>query len=158
MSAKVPMTPEGHKKMKDRLKHLKSVERPKNIHAIEVARAHGDISENAEFEAAKEEQAHLNREIRELEDKLARAQIIDPTKLDHAQIAFGATVKLLDMETEIEVTYQIVGSDESDIQKGKISIESPIARALIGKTIGDAVMVRAPKGTKEYEILIVTYQ
>jgi len=152
------MTPEGHKKLHERLKHLKAVERPKIIHAIEVARGHGDLSENAEYDAAKEAQAHLTREIREVEDKLARAQVIDPAKMNHEKIAFGATVTLEETESGTKVTYQIVGAYESDVKSGKISIESPIAKALIGKERGDATQVHTPKGLKEYEIITVEYK
>ena len=158
MTQKVPMTPEGHKKLQERLKYLRSDARPKNIAAIETARGHGDLSENADYSAAKEAQSHIAREMREIEDKLARAQIIDPASLDHDKVAFGATVKLLEIEADAEMTYQIVGVDESNIQSGKISIEAPIARAMIGKAIGDAIQVKTPKGLKEYEILSIKYQ
>lgn len=152
------MTPEGHRKLQKRLKHLKSVERPKIIQAIETARGHGDLSENADYDAAKEAQAHLSREIGEIEDRLARAQIIDPAKLNHTKVAFGATVTLEDAENGVTLVYQIVGTHESDIKQGKISVESPIARALIGKEKGDTAIVQTPKGSKELEVLTVEYK
>ena len=158
MTSKIPMTPGGHKKLKERLKHLKSVERPKNIAAIETARGHGDLSENADYSAAKEHQAHIAREMREIEDKLARAQVIDPATVNHDKVAFGATVTLLDMDSDAKITYQIVGVDESDIQSGKISIEAPIARALIGKAEGEGIQLKTPKGIKEYEIVSIKFQ
>lgn len=152
------MTPEGKKKMEERLKHLKSVERPRNVKAIEVARGHGDLSENAEYHAAKEEQAHLAREMREIEDKLARAEVIDPSKLNHQKITFGATVVLESTHSGEKKAYQIVGPDESDVKVGKISIASPIAKALIGKESGDVVTVQTPNGQKEFEILAIAYK
>ena len=152
------MTPEGKKKLEGRLKILKSVERPQNVRDIETARAHGDLSENADYSAAKEKQAHLAMEMREIEDKLARAEVIDPSKLNHDKIAFGATVTLIDVTINEKVTYQLVGPDESDIKTGKISIVSPIARALIGKAEGDVVLVKTPKGEKEYEIVTIKFQ
>ena len=158
MTQKIPMTPEGHGNLKKKLEHLKRVERPKTIQAIEVARGHGDLSENAEYDAAKEAQAQLMREIQITEDKLARAQIIDPKKINHDKIAFGATLTLLDTKTDQKIVYQIVGVDESDIQKGKISIESPIARFLVGKGERDVAEVKTPKGIKEYEILKIEYK
>ncbi|MBI4124555.1 MAG: transcription elongation factor GreA [Deltaproteobacteria bacterium] len=154
---KIPMTPEGKKKMEARLKHLKAVERPKIIMAIEEARGHGDLSENAEYHAAKEAQAHLSRELREIEDKLARAQVIDPSQFNHSKVTFGASVTLEDAETGEEKTYQIVGPDESDVKAGKISVVSPIAKALIGKEKGDVVTVSTPKGPKELAILSVRF-
>ncbi|OGQ05985.1 MAG: transcription elongation factor GreA [Deltaproteobacteria bacterium RIFCSPLOWO2_12_FULL_44_12] len=155
---KAPMTPEGHKKLQEKLKHLKAVERPKVIHAIEIARGHGDLSENAEYDAAKEAQAHLSREIAETEDRLSRAEVIDPSKLNHEKISFGATVTIEETESGTKVTYQIVGAHESDVKLGKISIESPIAKALIGKQAGDATQVHTPKGVREYEVLIIEYK
>jgi len=156
--SKVPMTPAGFRKLQERLKYIKSVERPKSIDAIEVARGHGDLSENAEYDAAKEHQAQLNEEMRRLENDLSLAQIIDPATLDHDKVVFGATVKLDDIDSGEEKTYQIVGASESDINAGKISIESPIARALIGKEIGDTVKVKTPKGLRELEILDIEYK
>ena len=151
------MTPEGYQKLQERLKYLKSVERPKNIKAIEVARGHGDLSENADYSAAKEAQAHLAREMREIEDKLARAEVIDPKKLNHSKVTFGATVTLEDAETSEKKKYKIVGPDEADVKAGKISVVSPIAKSLIGKEVGDVVSVETPSGKREFEILMVEY-
>ncbi|RZD17462.1 MAG: transcription elongation factor GreA [Candidatus Acididesulfobacter guangdongensis] len=139
------------------LKRLKSVERPANILAIEEARAHGDLSENAEYSAAKEKQSFLEGKIIELEDKIARAQIIDISKICEEKIVFGAKIKLMDLDIGTEVSYQIVGDTESDISKGKISISSPIAKALIGKHVGDEVTINVPKGKREFEVLDIVY-
>lgn len=155
---KIPMTPEGKKKLEERLKHLKSVERPRNVRAIEEARGHGDLSENAEYHAAKEEQAHIAREMRETEDKLSRAEVIDPKKLNSSKITFGATVILEDADSSEKKEYQIVGPDESDVKAGRISIASPIAKALIGKEAGDVVLVHTPNGKKEFEILSIAFK
>jgi len=152
------MTPAGFRRLQERLKHLKSVERPKSIEAIEVARGHGDLSENADYDAAKEHHAQLNDEMKRIENDLSLAQVIDPATLDHDKVVFGATVKLDDIDSGEERTYQIVGTSESDINAGKISIESPIARALIGKEIGDTVKVKTPKGLRELEILDIEYK
>ena len=154
----IPMTAEGKRKLEEELKYLLSVERPKNIAAIEEARAHGDISENAEFDAAKERQGFLEGRIGELNSKIARAQIIDPASIKSDKIVFGATVTLEDEETETKKTYQIVGVDESDIAKGKISVSSPLAIAMIGKKQGDEVVVKAPKGNITYAILSIEYK
>ncbi len=154
----VPMTPEGHKKLQDELKHLKSVERPKNVADIEVARGHGDLSENAEYDAAKEKQGFIAKRIAEVEDQLSRAQIIDPSKIDHTKIVFGATVKLKDVDSGEALQYQIVGADESDIRQGKLSVDSPIAKSLIGKETSDVVRVVTPRGARELEILDIKYQ
>ena len=153
---KVPMTAEGHAAMMQEIKHLKTVERPRIIQAIEEARSHGDLSENAEYDAAKERQGFLEGRIAEVEAKLGNAQIIDPKLLDaDGRVVFGATVDLEDMDSAQNVTYQIVGDDEADIKQGRISINSPIARALIGKSPGDEVEVAAPGGARSYEILAV---
>lgn len=152
------MTPEGKKKLEARLKHLKAVERPKIIKAIEEARAHGDLSENAEYHAAKEAQAHLSMELREIEDKLARAEVIDPKNLNHDKVVFGATVQLEDLESGEKKEYQIVGPLESDVARGKISIASPIAKALVGKKVGEVVAVVTPKGQKEFELLVIAFR
>ena len=152
------MTAEGHAALDAELKHLKSVERPAVIAAIAEAREHGDLSENAEYHAAKEKQSFIEGRVAELEDKLARAEVIDVTKLKGDKVVFGATVTLIDADTEKEVTYRIVGEDEADISKGKVSIQSPIARALIGKTIGDVVEVATPGGGKSYEIVKVEFK
>ncbi len=144
--------------MMDEVKHLKSVERPRIIKAIEEARSHGDLSENAEYHAAKEQQGWTEARVAELEDKLSRAEIIDITKLSGDTVKFGARVTLIDEETEDETSYQIVGEFEADVKKGKISISSPIARALIGKKIGDSVEVNTPGGGKSYEIAKVAWR
>ena len=152
MADRFPMTPGGYRKLESDLKHLKTVARPQNVREIEEARAHGDISENAEFHAAKEQQSHIATRILQIEDKLARAQVIDPSGPAPDQVRFGTTVVLLDNETEEEVTYTIVGEDESDVASGRISFSSPIARALLGKGVDDMVTVRVPKGTREFEV------
>lgn len=154
---KLPMTPDGYKKLQEKLKYLKSVERPKSVKAIEDARGHGDLSENAEYDAAKEHQGQLNRQITEIETALAMAQIIDPSKINSDKVVFGAKVRLHDIDNGEEVEYRIVGAHESDISEGKISIESPIARALIGKEEGDEVKVKAPTGIRTYEILSISF-
>ncbi len=154
---RVPMTKEGADTLRQELNLLKSGKRHQIIRAIEEARAHGDLSENAEYHAAKEEQGMNEARISILEDKLARSQVIDPASIDSDRIVFGAKVELVDAETEKTVVYQIVGEDEADLAVGKISITSPIARALIGKEEGDEVVVRAPGGEREYEIIKVSY-
>lgn len=153
----VPMTTKGHQRLLDDLKRLKTVERPKNVREIEEARGHGDLSENAEFHAAKERQSLLDVQIREIEDKLARAQVIDVSKLSGDKVVFGATVSLADSDTGDKVVYQIVGDHEAEPKNGKISISSPVARALIGKNEGDEVQVRTPTGVRTLEILSVEY-
>lgn len=154
---RVPMTVRGAEKLRQELSERKSVKRPQIVQAIETARAHGDLSENAEYHAAKEDQALNEGRIAELDDKLARAHIIDPGSIDAEKIVFGATVTLIDLSSGSEVEYQIVGVDESDIKQGRVSITSPIARALIGKEEGDTVVVRAPSGEREYEVQEVRY-
>ena len=155
---KVPMTIEGHQALGEELKHRQQVERPRIIQAISEARAHGDLSENAEYHAAKELQSLNEGRIAELEDKLSRAEVIDVSKMSGTTIKFGATVQLIDDDTEEKKTYKIVGDVEADVKQGKVSISSPIARALIGKTIGDAVEVNTPGGGKSYEITGVSYR
>ncbi|MGJ3232249.1 MAG: transcription elongation factor GreA [Oceanicaulis sp.] len=155
---KIPMTAEGHRALDEELKHLKSVERPAVIQAISEAREHGDLSENAEYHAAKERQGWIEGRVQELEDKLARAQVIDTSKMSGEQVKFGATVTIVDEDTEAESTYKIVGDDEADVKSGKISLSSPIARALINKETGDVVEVTAPGGVKSYEILKVEWK
>ena len=154
---KVPMTAEGHAAMTNEVKHLKSVERPRIIKAIEEARSHGDLSENAEYHAAKEQQGWAEARVAELEDKLSRAEIIDISKLSGDTVMFGAQVTLIDEETDGKTSYQIVGEFEADVKKGKISVSSPIARAIIGKKMGDSVEVNTPGGGKSYEIAKVTW-
>ena len=155
--AREPMTVRGYNKLKDELKLLKSEERPSVIKAIEEARAHGDLSENAEYHAAKEKQGLIEGRILEIEDKLSRAEVFNPSELKNTNVTFGATVTLIDEETDEEVKYQIVGTDESDIKSGMLSITSPVGRALIGKSEGDSVEVKTPKGTKDYEIIKVEF-
>lgn len=156
--SKVPLTVAGAEKLKVELQRLKTVERPRIIQAIAEARAHGDLSENAEYHAAKEQQSFIEGRIAEIEAKLANAQIIDPKTVNaEGRVVFGTTVDLLDEDSGKEVTYQIVGDDEADIAEGKVSISSPIARALIGKESGESVEVRVPDGTRRYEILDVRY-
>jgi transcription elongation factor GreA len=153
---KFPMTPRGHQIMKTELKRLKDVERPAVVKAIEEARAHGDLSENAEYDAAKERQGHIEGRIREFEAKLAMADVIDPSRLSGTKVVFGATVKLTDDDGE-EVTYAIVGEDEADIKAGRISISAPLARAMIGREQGDSVKLKTAKGIREYEIVDVKF-
>lgn len=156
--SKVPLTIVGAEQLRAELQQLKTVERPNVIAAIAEARSHGDLSENAEYDAAKERQSFVEGRIAEVEGKLANAQIIDPKLLDaDGRCVFGATVELEDLESGESVTYQIVGDDEADIKQGKISISSPIARALIGKYAGDVAEVQAPGGVREYEVLGVKY-
>ena len=155
---KFPLTVVGAELLRNELQRLKSVERPTVIAAIAEARSHGDLSENAEYDAAKEKQGFIEGRIKDLEGKLANAQIIDPRHLDaEGRVVFGATVELVDAETGDEVRYQIVGDDEADIKGGKISVSSPIARALIGKYAGDVADVNAPGGVRHYEIVDVHY-
>jgi transcription elongation factor GreA len=155
----IPLTRRGAELLKDELQKLKSVERPAVITAIAEARAQGDLSENAEYDAARERQAFVEGRIAEIESKLANAQIIDPPELDaDGRVVFCATVELEDLESGESVTYQIVGEDEADIKAGRISVSSPIARALIGKSADDVAEVRAPGGVREYQILDVRYE
>ena len=153
-----PMTPAGYEKLRAELKHLKEVERPENIRDIETARAHGDLSENAEYHAAKERQGFLETRMRELETKIALAEVIDPTTLSGDRVKFGATVTLYDLDTDQDVVYVIVGEHESDPERHRISYTSPVARAIIGKEVGDEVVVRTPKGNRNYEIADVEYK
>lgn len=158
MSGKFPITLHGAELLRAELQRLKTVERPAVIAAIAEARSHGDLSENAEYDAAKERQGFVEGRIQEVEGKLGNAQIIDPASLDvDGRVVFGSTVELEDVESGQTVTYQIVGDDEADIKSGKISFNSPVARALIGKFSGDAVEVKTPGGVREYEILDVKY-
>jgi transcription elongation factor GreA len=155
MAERIPMTRAGYVKLEVDLKQLKSVERPKIVREIEAARAHGDISENAEFHAAKERQSHIETRIRQLEDQLARAQVIDPSGSTPDVVRFGVTVLLLDTVSEEEIRFTIVGEHESDAASGRISVSSPIARALLGRAVEDTVIVRVPKGTREFEVLAI---
>jgi transcription elongation factor GreA len=152
MTQKIPMTKEGYEKLKQELDHLIKVERPKNIQDIEEARGHGDISENAEFHAAKERQGMIEAKKRELQHKLAHAQIIDVSKLSNEKVVFGATVTLADTESGDIRKYTLVGQEEADLKKGKISVQSPVGRALIGHTVGEVVTIKTPAKTVEYEI------
>jgi len=154
---KVPMTAEGYQALDEELKRLKSQERPNAIAAIAEARTHGDLSENAEYHAAKERQGWIESRIATIEDQIARAQIIDVSKLSGDQVKFGATVSVVDEDTEEEARYQIVGEHEADVRAGKVSIASPIARAMIGKEKGDVVEVNTPGGVKAYEILKIEW-
>lgn len=151
------MTAEGFHALDEELKRLKSIERPSVIAAIAEARAHGDLSENAEYHSAKERQGWIEGRIAEIEDKIARAQVIDVSKLSGAQVKFGATVSVLDEDTEESARYQIVGDHEADVKLGKISLSSPLSRAMIGKEVGDVVEVNTPGGVKAYEILKVEW-
>jgi transcription elongation factor GreA len=150
------MTPEGLKNLMEELKRLKSEERPKVIEAIAVARDHGDISENAEYDAAKDQQAFLEKRIREIENNIANAQVVDPSELDTDKVVFGMNVTVHDLESGEEVRYQIVGAEEADIAACRISITSPVARALIGKRVGDVVQVQIPRGLRELEVLDIS--
>jgi len=157
MAERIPMTPSGYVKLEAELKQLKTVERRKISNEIEVARAHGDISENAEFHAAKEKQSHVEGRIRIVEDKLARAQVIESGGNQPETVRFGVTVVLSDDDTGEEVQYTITGEDESDVSVGLISVTSPVARALLGKRVGDEVTVRVPKGNRSFEILEIRF-
>ena len=152
MTQKIPMTKEGYEKLKQDLDRIVKVERPKNIKDIEEARAHGDLSENAEYHAAKERQGHLEAKKRELEHKLAHAQIIDVSKLTNEKVVFGSTVTLSDTESGDIKKFTLIGQEEADIKKGKISVQSPVGKALIGHKVGDIVVIKAPARTVEYEI------
>jgi transcription elongation factor GreA len=152
MADRFPMTPAGQKKLRDELKRLREVERPKNVQDIEIARAHGDISENAEYSAAKEKQAFIEGRIREVEGTIALSEVIDPGKLSGTRVVFGATVRLADTESGDETVYSIVGDHEGDIKEGRIAISAPLARALIGREQGDTVTLRTGKGSREYQI------
>ena len=157
MDQRVPMTPRGYAALKEELQRLKSEDRPANIKDIEEAIAHGDLSENAEYHAAKEKQAHIAGRMAMLDDRIARAQVIESAGQDPDKIRFGATVGLSDIETDEEVVYTIVGEDEADAKLGRISVTSPVARALMNKEVGDEVSVKVPKGMREFEILTIRY-
>jgi transcription elongation factor GreA len=154
---RVPMTPEGYQKLKDELDRLIKVERPKNIQDIAEARAHGDLSENAEYHAAKERQSFIEGRIQELQAKLAMADVIDPARINQSKIAFGAKVRVVDIEADTEYEFTLVGPEEADVKSGKISISSPVGRALIGKEVGDVAVVKAPARTIEYEIVEINF-
>ncbi|PLX94830.1 MAG: transcription elongation factor GreA [Desulfuromonas sp.] len=157
MSQSIPMTREGHQRLQEELKRLIRVDRPKVVQDIAEARGHGDLSENAEYDAAKDRQGFIEGRIKELNDKIARAQVIDPAELDSDKVLFGATVTLFDVDSEAEVTYQIVGEDEADIKAGKISVTSPVGKALIGHHLDDEVRIKVPSGLKVYEVTDIKY-
>jgi len=157
MSGKVPMTREGYESLNNELKRLKDVERPKIIKEIAEARSHGDLSENAEYDAAKEKQGLLEKKIREIEEKIAKAQIIDTSEIETNKVVFGAEVQLQDEENGEQITYRIVGADEADAKAGKISINSPLARALVGREVDDLVEVKIPSGLKAYRIVNISF-
>jgi transcription elongation factor GreA len=157
MSQTVPMTPEGYQMLQDELKHLIRVERPRVVQDIAEARDHGDLSENAEYDAAKERQGFVEGRIAEINGKMARAQVIDVSTIDSDKVVFGATVTIYDDESESESTYRIVGEDESDIKQGLISVSSPVAKALIGHRVDDEVQVKVPSGIRIYEIIDIKY-
>jgi transcription elongation factor GreA len=152
------MTVNGKRKLEEELKQLKTVERPRVIEAIAVARSHGDLSENAEYDAAREKQGFIEGRINEIEDKLARAQVVDTKEIRTDKIVFGARVELMDCDTEEKKVYYIVGTDEADVKEGRVSIESPVARQLLNKAAGETVTIRVPKGEIEYEVLSVKYE
>jgi transcription elongation factor GreA len=154
---RLPITPAGYLKLQEELDRLLKVERPKNIKNISEARAHGDLSENAEYHAAKEQQSFLEGRIQDLKTKLALADVIDPAKISQNKIAFGAKVKVMDLDTDEKKTFRLVGPDEADVKSGRISITSPVGRALLNKEIGDIVNVKAPAKTMEYEILEISF-
>jgi transcription elongation factor GreA len=155
---KIPMTADGYARLEEELRHLKSVERPAVIRAIAEARDHGDLSENAEYHAARERQSFIEGRLSELEDKISRADVIDVAKLSGKQVKFGATITLVDEDTDEKTAYQIVGQDEADIKTKRLSITSPLARALIGKQVGESVEVATPGGSKVYEIVKVQFK
>jgi transcription elongation factor GreA len=155
---RIPITPNGYQKLQEELNLLVKVERPKNIKDISEARAHGDLSENAEYHAAKERQSFLEGRIQELKTKIALANVIDPSKISQNKVAFGATVRLLDTATNEEKNFMLVGPDEADAKNGKISISSPVGKALLNKEIGDVVTIKAPAKTMEYEILEISFE
>lgn len=157
MSEKIPMTEAGKVRLSEELRKLKTVDRPMIVREIEVALAHGDLSENAEYKFAKEKQGHIEGRILQVEDWLARAEVIDVSQLSGDRVLFGAKVRLLDNDSDREVSYRIVGEFEADLKKGMISVTSPIARSLIGRQVGDEVQVQAPGGVREYEILDVSF-
>ncbi len=155
---KFPMTPAGHQKLKDELERLLKIDRPNNIKAISEARAHGDLSENAEYHAAKEKQSFLEGRIQELQSKIALAEVIDPSRISQDKVAFGAKVKVLDVEADEEYVFILVGPDEANVKERKISISSPVAKALISKEVGEIAIVKAPSRTIEYEILEIIFE
>jgi transcription elongation factor GreA len=158
MMQRVPLTPDGFKKLRDELERLVKVDRPRNIQAIAEARAHGDLSENAEYHAAKEQQSFLEGRIQELKAKIAMADVIDPAKIKQSKAGFGAKVRVLDVEADEEYVFILVGTEEADVKSGKISLTSPVGKALIGKEVGDTAVIKAPARTIEYEIQEITFE
>jgi transcription elongation factor GreA len=158
MSSSIPMTREGYQRLQEELKRRVRVDRPKVVQDIAEARAHGDLSENAEYDAAKERQGFVEGRIKELNDKIARAQVINPAELDTDKVVFGAKVTLFDVDSGSEVTYQIVGEDEADLKDGKISVTSPVGKALIGHRLDDEVRIKVPSGLKVYEVIDIKYE
>ncbi len=158
MSDSIPMTKEGYDRLQEELKNLIRVERPKVVQDIAEARSHGDLSENAEYDAAKDRQGFIEGRIKELNDKIARAQVINPSELNTDKVVFGAKVTMFDVDSGNEVTYQIVGEDEAEIKDGKISVTSPVGKALIGHLIDDEVRIRVPSGLRIYEIIDIKYE
>lgn len=155
---RIPLTPDGYRKLQAELEQLMKVARPQNIQAIAEARAHGDLSENAEYHAAKEQQSFIAGRIQELQGKIAMAQVIDPATIKQSKVAFGAKVKVLDVEADVEYLFILVGPEEADVKLGKISLSSPVGRALIGKDVGDTVTIKVPARTIEYEIIEITFE
>lgn len=158
MSGSIPMTREGYQRLQEELKRLLKVERPQVVKDIEIARDHGDLSENAEYDAAKDRQGHIEGKIRELGDKIARAQVINPAELDVDKVVFGAKVTLFDVDSGNEVCYQIVGEDEADLKDSKISVTSPVGKALIGQRVDDEVRIKVPSGLRIYEVIDIKYE
>jgi transcription elongation factor GreA len=158
MVKRIPITPDGYRRLQEELERLLKVERPKNIQAIAEARSHGDLSENAEYHAAKERQSFIEGRIQELQSKLSLAEVIDPSKISQSRVAFGATVKVLDTGADEEYFFTLVGTEEADVKRGKISVGSPVGRALLGKETGDTVVIRVPSRTIEYEILEIRFE
>lgn len=158
MQQRIPITPEGYRRLQDELDRLVKIERPRNIQAIAEARAHGDLSENAEYHAAKERQSFIEGRIQELQAKLAMAEVIDPSRINQSKIAFGAKVRVLDLEADEEYVFILVGPDETDVKAGKISVSSPVGRALLGKEVGDVVSIKAPARTIDYEVLEIGFE
>ncbi|MDF1613565.1 transcription elongation factor GreA [Desulfurivibrio dismutans] len=156
MVERIPMTRKGHEKLRQELNHLQRVERPRIIQAIETAREHGDLKENAEYHAAKERQSHVEGRIMELKDKLSRSEVIDCDALDCERVVFGVVVTLVDLDTDGEVRYQLLGPEEASVEEGSISVLSPLGRAMIGKSVGDEVVVKTPGGVRQFEVMEIS--
>ena len=156
MVVRIPMSKKGHQQLKDELERLEKIERHEVVKAIEVARAHGDLSENAEYHAAKERQGMIEGRILELNDKLGRAEVIDCTQVDIERVVFGTVVTLIDMDTDDEVAYQLLGPEESDVKKGSISVMSPLGRSILGKEVGDEIVAKTPGGIREFEVVEIS--